>query len=211
MISSADTPEASYPFTEVRGSASRRPPRRLSVALVAGALGAATVALSSAPAEAATSHVWPVCTKVASEAGWTWTKWSGHSPSDHAIDINWGAGDDDRGRIVVASARGKIITKRDPDSAASYGKHIQLQHADGTKSLYAHLQWIPSTLSEGDYVEQGQTVGSIGYSGNYQYHLHYEQRYSSGGLKVVYINGYARDAYGKFAIKYPSVVRSTCR
>jgi len=42
----------------------------------------------------------------------------------------------------------------------SYGGMIEIQHSDGTRTLYAHL--IRTDVKEGDIVEKGQTIGASG-------------------------------------------------
>ena len=66
-----------------------------------------------------------------------------------------------------------------------YGKWIEVLHADGLVSRYAHLSVI--RVSSGDWVSKGQIIGLSGKSGNatnphIKPHLHFEIRYRSQPL-----------------------------
>ena len=55
----------------------------------------------------------------------------------------------------------------------NYGNFIEVAHYDGTVSRYAHLSGY--AISKGDVVNQGQTIGYVGTTGNSTgYHLHFE-------------------------------------
>lgn len=57
----------------------------------------------------------------------------------------------------------------------SYGKHIQLRHADGLVTLYGHLS--RTGVSAGKQVKSGQVIGAVGSTGNSTGpHLHFETR-----------------------------------
>lgn len=57
---------------------------------------------------------------------------------------------------------------------ATYGNMIELEHGDGYKTRYAHLQKGLS-LKKGDKVKKGQVIGYMGNTGNsYGAHLHFE-------------------------------------
>ena len=54
-----------------------------------------------------------------------------------------------------------------------YGNFVKIQHDDGTVCLYAHLE--RTSVSVGQRVGQGQTLGRMGNSGNsFGAHLHWE-------------------------------------
>lgn len=58
---------------------------------------------------------------------------------------------------------------------ASYGNLVEIQHEDGTYTLYAHLSNVE--VKEGDTVSGGQQIGNMGNTGNsYGNHLHFEYR-----------------------------------
>ncbi|MBQ8383533.1 MAG: peptidoglycan DD-metalloendopeptidase family protein [Clostridia bacterium] len=65
------------------------------------------------------------------------------------------------GTDVVAAASGIVIAV---GYEYGYGHYVAIRHQNGTHTRYAHLGSI--TVSAGDYVLQGETVGSAGCSGN---------------------------------------------
>lgn len=65
----------------------------------------------------------------------------------------------------------------------SYGRMVELRHANGIGSRYAHLGGIPRGLWPGRSIRQGEVVGWVGSSGLASGpHLHYELR--MGGRPV---------------------------
>ncbi len=57
------------------------------------------------------------------------------------------------------------------------GRFVELEHAFGYRSLYAHLQ--SAAVTEGQRVRQGQVIGAVGKTGNARHawitpHLHFE-------------------------------------
>ncbi len=57
----------------------------------------------------------------------------------------------------------------------NYGRTVIIEHADGYETLYAHLRKIKTKT--GRFVRQGDTIGTVGASGNATGpHLHYEVR-----------------------------------
>lgn len=73
---------------------------------------------------------------------------------------------------VAASAAGKVVFVGG-DPCCSYGYYIDIQHADGYMTRYAHLSKFLVTL--GQQVDQGDTIaisGNTGYSTGA--HLHFE-------------------------------------
>lgn len=78
---------------------------------------------------------------------------------------------------VVASDTGTVIYSG--CIGWGYGCHVIIDHGNGYQSLYAHLSTI--SVSAGEVVSQGQTVGIMGSTGRSTGpHLHFEIR--SGGL-----------------------------
>ncbi|GEM_PF-187965 len=77
------------------------------------------------------------------------------------------------GEKIVASASGKVITAS--NTGNGYGIHVVIDHGGKIATLYAHMS--ECTVSVGDYVEQGQTIGYIGCTGYaYGNHCHFEVR-----------------------------------
>jgi murein DD-endopeptidase MepM/ murein hydrolase activator NlpD len=78
-----------------------------------------------------------------------------------------------KGEPIVASAGGTVIQAS--DSGNGYGKCVILDHGNKISTLYAHMSQTAVTV--GQVVEQGETLGYIGSTGNsYGNHLHFEVR-----------------------------------
>lgn len=80
----------------------------------------------------------------------------------------------DKTSIVVASEAGTVKSiKNDP----RYGLTITISHNDGFETVYSNLL-SSEFVSEGDTVEQGQTIGTVGESASFEIadvpHLHFE-------------------------------------
>lgn len=87
------------------------------------------------------------------------------------------------GSPVIAPAAGRItLVGRVADGFELHGNTIGLDHGQGVKSIFIHLNSI--NVREGDFVEAGQVIGTIGNTGaSTGPHLHW-------GL---YVNGVAID------------------
>ncbi len=74
------------------------------------------------------------------------------------------------GTAVLASGKGRVTkVSRDP----AYGIFIEIEHADGFASKYAHLR--ATIVKEGQAVTRGQKIGEVGSTGrSTSPHLHYE-------------------------------------
>lgn len=71
---------------------------------------------------------------------------------------------------VVAAAKGTVITT---GSDKFHGKHIILDHGNGLRTWYMHLNEI--VIRKGDAIERGQLIGKLGTTGRSTGpHLHYE-------------------------------------
>ncbi|MDR0947046.1 MAG: peptidoglycan DD-metalloendopeptidase family protein [Ruminococcus sp.] len=78
-----------------------------------------------------------------------------------------------KGETIVASAGGTVIQAS--DSGNGYGKCVIIDHGNKISTLYAHMS--KTAVSVGQVVEQGETLGYIGSTGNsYGNHLHFEVR-----------------------------------
>ncbi len=80
----------------------------------------------------------------------------------------------DKTSVVKAAAAGKVTSiKNDP----RYGLTIIIEHNDGYKTIYSNLLTTEFVV-EGEDVEQGQTLGTVGNSSSFEvsddYHLHFE-------------------------------------
>ena len=77
------------------------------------------------------------------------------------------------GTQVRATAEGKVLRS---GRAGAYGEMIEVAHADGFVSRYAHLS--RRHVNDGDRVERGQLIGLLGNTGRSTGpHLHYEVLY----------------------------------
>ncbi|MBM7787897.1 VCBS repeat domain-containing M23 family metallopeptidase [Tenggerimyces flavus] len=100
----------------------------------------------------------------------------GGSGNDFPLDLNWGSGDDDLGKPVVASAAGTV----------SYGVAgvIEINHGDGWSTSYRHLS--NRVAANGSTVARGQLIGKVGEEGNASGpHLHYAQQLNGTAVHIV--------------------------
>ncbi|WP_432812092.1 peptidoglycan DD-metalloendopeptidase family protein [Pantanalinema sp. GBBB05] len=105
-------------------------------------------------------YIWPTKGVLTSGYGWRWGRM--HKGIDIAADV---------GTPVVAAAPGTVTYAA--WNSGGYGYLVEITHADGSVTLYAHNNRI--LVQEGQQVEQGQQIsemGSTGYSTGP--HLHFE-------------------------------------
>ena len=78
------------------------------------------------------------------------------------------------GQNIYASASGEVVIANSSDSwGGGYGYYVMIQHDNGLTTLYAHCSSI--TVTEGEYVSAGQTIGYVGSTGlSTGPHLHFE-------------------------------------
>jgi murein DD-endopeptidase MepM/ murein hydrolase activator NlpD len=101
-----------------------------------------------------------------------------------ALDFNM-----KRGTKVCAARDGIVVrVKEDGDRGGwgkkyqPYGNNIVIQHADGSRSGYWHLQHNGALVNVGDTVKQGQVIGLSGKTGYaFQPHLHFIVWISANG------------------------------
>ncbi|MFC3032289.1 peptidoglycan DD-metalloendopeptidase family protein [Pseudoalteromonas fenneropenaei] len=85
------------------------------------------------------------------------------------------------GTPVYAVRFGKVLIADDSSYPANYGKVVVIEHGDGYRSLYAHLDEI--NVSPGTYLQAGQILGTVGATGRVTGpHLHLEVHHNN--LKV---------------------------
>lgn len=71
---------------------------------------------------------------------------------------------------VVAAAKGTVLTV---GSDKFHGNHIILEHGNGLRTWYMHLNEV--VIQQGESIERGQLIGKLGTSGRSTGpHLHYE-------------------------------------
>lgn len=123
-----------------------------------------------------------------SSSGWTWpTRGAYHISSyygyrDYSISgwSSWHSGIDiviggkgSTGIPVVASASGTV--ERVDKGYRGYGHMVLINHGNGIKTRYAHMQPGSITVYVGQNVSKGQQIGRIGNTGNSTGpHLHFE-------------------------------------
>lgn len=88
----------------------------------------------------------------------------------NAVDLQTFYGDS-----VYAAAAGKVLIAKSGGYNGGYGSYVVIAHKNGTQTLYAHLSEVK--VSQGQYVDQGQVIGSEGSTGRSTgVHLHFEVR-----------------------------------
>ena len=109
--------------------------------------------------------LWPVPARVSSGFGMRLHPLLGFMRFHRGIDLRagWGA-------PIVAAADGRVASA---GWGGGYGKQVQLVHAGGIATSYAHMSRIIAI--PGQNVRQGQVIGFVGSSGlSSGPHLHYE-------------------------------------
>lgn len=92
-------------------------------------------------------------------------RWRAHEGIDYAAD---------RGTPVHAVAEGTVARA---GWNGGYGRLVEIRHADGIITRYAHLDAIGDGIQAGTTVSQGRVIGTVGASGLATGpHLHYELR-----------------------------------
>ncbi len=112
-------------------------------------------------------YIWPSKGVITSGYGMRWGRM--HKGLDIAAPT---------GTPIVAAAPGVVVTAG--WNSGGYGKLVEIQHPDGSQTLYAHNNRI--LVQRGQQVAQGQQIsemGSTGYSTGP--HLHFEVHPSGGG------------------------------
>ncbi|MBD5164290.1 peptidoglycan DD-metalloendopeptidase family protein [Helicobacter sp.] len=72
---------------------------------------------------------------------------------------------------IRAAGKGKVIFA---GTKGGYGKTVIIQHENGYKTLYAHMQKINRKIHTGTYVKQGEQIGTVGSTGlSTGPHLHF--------------------------------------
>ena len=157
----------------------------LAAGLGAGAAQAAPTSAGSGESQSVTTAVAerPML-RVPFNCGRTWRTSTGahHQDADgyYSIDMNWGAGDDDFGTPVLASASG---TAQVTISSGGYGRHVVVNHGGGWSTLYAHLSSVNVSVNQS--VGPKPILGRLGASGNVTApHLHYAQKHNGVVQKV---------------------------
>jgi len=129
----------------------------------------------------ATPSLWPVLGRISSGFGDTrLSPSSGGTRPHRGMDISAPSG-----TMVVAPADGVVnFAGRESE----YGRLICLDHGHGYSTMFGHLKDL--LVKTGDKVRKGQTIGTVGMSGNSTGpHLHYEVRIHGNPVNPVrYLN-----------------------
>ncbi|HEY9876057.1 MAG TPA: M23 family metallopeptidase [Candidatus Obscuribacterales bacterium] len=105
-----------------------------------------------------TSLIWPTQGNIS----------RGFNPYHEGIDIAGSSG-----TPIVAAASGKAIEAGWDNSGWGLGNKIEIQHPDGSRTVYAHNSRL--LVSKGQQVTQGQVIAEMGSTGNSTGpHLHFE-------------------------------------
>lgn len=79
------------------------------------------------------------------------------------------------GAKIMASADGVVLIAKSGGWNGGYGSYVVIKHGNGTQTLYGHLSSV--SVSVGETVSQGQTIGGMGSTGKSTgVHLHFEIR-----------------------------------
>jgi len=137
---------------------------------VAGAApGGSALASTSTPADhahgGATDGVGVDGQTVTSGFGWRSDPFTGAQRFHKGIDLRAAYGQE-----VQAAAPGRVVFSGEQ---GAYGTTVVIEHADGTRSRYAHLS--AATVESGRAVAAGEAVGRAGHSGRATgTHVHFE-------------------------------------
>ncbi len=90
------------------------------------------------------------------------------------------------GTAIYATKSGTVTTAA---YGEAWGYYVVINHGDGYSSLYAHMPEL--IVSVGDYVTQGQTIGTVGSTGwSTGPHLHFTIYYNGSDVNPLnYISG----------------------
>ncbi len=141
-------------------------------AAAAGSGGDGGSAGSGAAAYANGTFIFPVATYsyISSRFGERIHPITGELKNHNGMDIAANSG-----TAVYAADGGKVVLA---EWYGGYGNCIMIEHGNGYKTLYGHLSYIG--VKNGQYVNQGDTIGQVGSTGNSTGpHLHFEV-YSNG-------------------------------
>lgn len=92
----------------------------------------------------------------------------------------------DRSKPPIWAAAAGTVTKASSGTwGGGYGNYVIIDHGNGVQTLYAHMDYL--TVSNGQYVSQGEVIGRMGNTGRVYgvtgIHLHFEVR--DHGVKQV--------------------------
>jgi len=128
---------------------------------------ATAASAAPAPTDVVPAH------RVTSPFGLRQDPFDGRLTRHAGVDLS--AGD---GEAIRAAASGVVVHA---GARGNYGDAVEIDHGDGTTTLYAHASQL--LVREGDTVTPGQTIARVGHTGRATgSHLHFEVR--QGGRAV---------------------------
>ena len=101
---------------------------------------------------------------------WSYPTHRINSSMQYAWDFNFGAGNDDLGKAVLAPAKGTIVYAQDSNSG--WGNVVIIDYGDSSYGKIAHLSKIVVTV--GQKIAQGEVIGYCGGTGGWPSHIHYQ-------------------------------------
>jgi murein DD-endopeptidase MepM/ murein hydrolase activator NlpD len=107
-----------------------------------------------------------------------------------------------RGTTVFATGPGRVTDIKRSNLEAGYGNFIEIDHGNGFRSRYAHLEAI--NVREGQVVEKGFEIGTVGNSGgSIAPHIHYEVIREGENVDPVHfmIEGLTSAAYKSLTVR----------
>ncbi len=140
--------------------------------------------------------------------------YDGHSGTDFGIA---------RGTNVLAGADGTVIATNNGCANTGYvgnpcggrcGNYVQLQHSDGSRTIYCHMELKSLAVSRGQRVRCGQTLGRSASSGSSSGpHLHFGWRRSASAASQDSYRGRCTSAPGAWVDQnaYPESPAATCQ
>lgn len=177
----AAVPVTAVPVTAAPMAAAR-PAHNLPTALKATPTASATPA--PAPADVAL-HL-PLRGRISSQFGTRRDPLQGGHRQHGGLDIAA-----PRGTAIAAAAPGKVVFA---GRRGGYGNLVEIEHADGRRTRYAHAEKI--LVTPGEQVERGQAVATVGSTGRSTGpHLHFEVR--ENGSTVDPLAAVAKDSSTK--------------
>lgn len=113
------------------------------------------------------------CTMLTSAYGYRIHPITGNYAFHNGVDLAAGTGTE-----IYATKSGTVTTA---EENYVYGNYVVINHLDGYSSLYGHMTHF--TVSEGEYVEQGELIGYVGSTGwSNGPHLHFTLYYNGSSV-----------------------------
>ena len=132
-------------------------------------------------------YAWPLRTarRITSNYGWRTHPIKGTQSFHSGVDIGGVGYTSD----ILAAKDGVVL---EATYSSSYGYYIVISHGSGNSTMYAHMTKGTFRVSAGDYVTQGQVIGTTGSTGlSTGPHLHYEIRENGSTIDPKpYLPGY---------------------